>query len=132
MPEPGNDAGDNFSVAMLADQHMRPRPAIPERNHQLLGMPESQDDGSFLTIQRIHRLIAALLKPHGASNPADDQGPERRQHCKLDPLLQSFLQSGFLRALITCHISPVTRRSYIGYVLKLHRVQLLIQTIVPQ
>ena len=72
MAEPGNDAGDNFSVAMLTDQYMRPRPAIPKRNHQLLGMPESQDDGSFLTIQRIHRLIAALLQPHASLDSPDD------------------------------------------------------------
>lgn len=87
MAEPGNDSGDDFSVAVLTDQHMRSGPAVPERNHQLLGMPEGQNDGPFLTIQRIHRLIAALLKPHGASNPADDQGSERRQQRELDPVL---------------------------------------------
>lgn len=50
MTEPGDDAGDNFSVAMLTDQHMRPGSTVPERNHQLLGMPKGQNDGPFLTI----------------------------------------------------------------------------------
>ena len=78
MAEPGDDAGDYFSVAMLTDQHMRPGSTVPERNHQLLGMPESQNDGSFLSIQRIYRLIAALLQSHASLDPTDDQSAERR------------------------------------------------------
>lgn len=87
MAEPGNDAGDDFSIAMLTDQHMRPRPAIPERNHQLLGMPERQNDGSLFAIQRIHRRMAALLQPHTSLDPTNHQRSERRQHRKLKPLL---------------------------------------------
>lgn len=131
MAEPGNDAGDNLSVAMLADEHMRPGPAISERNHQLLGMPERQDDGSLLAIQRIHRLIAALLQPHTSFDAANDQSSQRRQHGKLEPLFQPFLQTYLLLDLVTCHMSPVTQRSDIRHILELHRMQPLIQTVVP-
>jgi hypothetical protein len=139
MTEPGNDAGDNFSVAMLTDQHMRPGPAIPEGNHQLLGMPEGQNDGSFLSIQRIHRLIAALLQPHTSLDPTDHQSSERRQYGQLKPSLYVLLHAHLVDlvylvcsvCLVTCYLSPVTQHLHIRHILKLHRMQPLIQTVVP-
>ena len=79
MAKPGDNAGNDFSVAMLTDQHVRPGSAVPEGNHQLLGMPKCQNNGSRFPIQRIHRLITALLHPHRSPDRTDDHGSEGRQ-----------------------------------------------------
>ena len=44
MTEAGDDSSNDLAIAVLADQNMRPGPAIPRRNHELLSMPEGEDN----------------------------------------------------------------------------------------
>jgi hypothetical protein len=44
MTEAGDDSSNDLAIAVLADQNMRPCPAIPRRNHELLSMPEGEDN----------------------------------------------------------------------------------------
>jgi hypothetical protein len=50
MPEPGNNARNDLPVPVLTDQHMGTGSTIAERNHQLLRMPEGQNDMPTLLI----------------------------------------------------------------------------------
>lgn len=90
MAESGDDPRDDFSVAMPADQYMRACPSIADRDHQLLGMPESQNDVSPVPIQRIDRFVTAGLKAHRTRNTADSRGSNRRQKRTLQPAFARF------------------------------------------
>jgi hypothetical protein len=78
MAESGDDPRDDFSVAMPADQDMRTCPSIADRDHQLLGMPESQNDVPPVLIQRIDRFVTAGLKAHRTRYTTDSRGSNRR------------------------------------------------------
>ena len=108
MAESCDDARDDFPVAMLADQHMRTRSAIPDRNHQLLGMPKGQNNVTAFTVQRIDRLMPARLAPHRTRNRSNQACRNRRQQRAFDPLPNSLLQArAFLAAQ---HSAPIRRR----------------------
>jgi len=79
MPEPGNDACDHFSIAMPADQDMRPRSTISQRNHELLGMPECEDDGLPPAMQGINLRFALGRQRHGPTEQPDHAGAESGQ-----------------------------------------------------
>ena len=132
MPKSGNKAGDNFPISVLTDQNLQTRTTVAEENHQLLRVPEREDDRLSLSIERIDRLIAALIQPHRPLDRANQQPPERGQQGKLDPLLQPLFQTGSPPALVTDHMSPLTPPSYIRHVLKLHRVQTPVETVPTQ
>src|SRR6476469_5019090 len=59
MPKPRNDPRDDFPIAMLANQHMGTGSSIPDRNHQLLGMPKGQDNVASFPVQPIERFVTA-------------------------------------------------------------------------
>lgn len=79
MAKSRDDARDDFAVAMLADQHMGTRSAIPNRDHQLLGMPKGQNDVSTFAIQRIDRLMPTRLAPHRPRNCSNQAYRNGRQ-----------------------------------------------------
>lgn len=58
MPESRDDACDDLTILMLADQYIGSRTTIPDRDHELLRMPKCQNDVLALTIQGIHLLMA--------------------------------------------------------------------------
>jgi hypothetical protein len=91
MPEPGNDACDDFSVAMLTDQYMGTRTSITDRDHQLLRMPKSQNNVAPFPIQRINRLMPASLTMHRLRDAADERRGDRRQQGTFHPILNAFL-----------------------------------------
>jgi hypothetical protein len=78
MPKPRNDPGDDFPIAMLANQHMGTGSSIPDRNHQLLGMPKGQDNVASFPVQPIERFVTARLTVHRACDAANDGGSDRR------------------------------------------------------
>lgn len=65
MPEFGNDSRDNFSILVLADQHVRAGSTVADRDHELLGMPKGQDDVAAITVQRIDMLLPLRFDTHG-------------------------------------------------------------------
>lgn len=105
MPELGNDARDNFSVAMTTDQHVGTRSSVADRNHQLLGMPKSQYNVATLPIQRIDGFMATRLTAHRTRHTANCGGSKWRQQRAFHPLFNSLLQT--LPRLLTHHLSPV-------------------------
>jgi hypothetical protein len=50
MPESRDDARDDFTILMLADQYVSPCSTIACRDHELLRMPKRKDDMPTLTI----------------------------------------------------------------------------------
>jgi hypothetical protein len=58
MPESRDDARDDLTILMLADQHVGPCSTIACRDHELLRVPKREDDVLALTIQGIHLLVA--------------------------------------------------------------------------
>jgi len=86
VPEPGDDARDHFSIAMPADQDMRPLSAISQRNHELLGMPEREDDGLPPVMQGIDRRLAPGRQRHGPPEQPDHAGAEQGQHGQQQPV----------------------------------------------
>ena len=79
-----------FAVAMLADQHMGPRSAVPDRDHQLLGMPKGQNNVTAFTIQRIDCLMPASLAPHRLRDCLNQAGRHRRQQRAFRPPFDTF------------------------------------------
>ena len=65
MSESRDDPRDNFTILMLADQHVGPLSTISCRNHELLRVPKREDDVLALAIQRIHLLVALRIHLHG-------------------------------------------------------------------
>lgn len=49
---------------MLTDQHMRFQPRDRQRHHQLLGVPEREDDRTPLGEQAGHMLSALAVPTH--------------------------------------------------------------------
>jgi hypothetical protein len=95
MTEPGDNAGDDFSVSMLADQHVRPRPPVAHRDHQLLGVPKGEHDVTSFLVQGIDRLMAPGLAAHGPKQDSDQGGRDRRQQRTGRPTDHPFLQTTF-------------------------------------
>jgi hypothetical protein len=89
VTESGDNASNDFSVPMLTDQHLRARSTIPEGDHQLLRMPESQNNVAPLPIKRIHLFMTLLVKTHGPSDPTDDRDTDRRKHGEFQPCRES-------------------------------------------
>jgi hypothetical protein len=79
MTEAGDDAGNDFSITVLTDQNMRPRSAIPRRNHELLGMPKGQDDVASAPIEGVDFFVAARLRTHGRRDAPYQRGADWRQ-----------------------------------------------------
>ena len=125
MAESRDDARDDFAVTMLADQHMRTRSAIPDRDHQLLGMPKSQNNVAAFTIQPIDRFMPARLAPHRPRDRSNQPGRDRRQQRALGPPLDPLLYADLTR--ITLHSSThhplLITCSHPCHILKLQRVQ---------
>jgi len=80
MAEPCNDARDDFSITMLADQDMGAGSPIADRDHELLGVPKRQNNVAPVSIQRIDRLMPTGLIGHRPGDPANNRGSYRRQH----------------------------------------------------
>jgi hypothetical protein len=80
MPESGDDAGDDLTILMLADQHVGSYSTIACRDHELLRVPKRQDDMPALTIDRIHLLVALRFHPHRPPQPSNDCSSDRREH----------------------------------------------------
>lgn len=85
MTESGDDASNNFSIPVLANEHMGTGSTVPERNHELLGVPEGQDDMPPLPIERIDRFLSTRLEPHAFPDPLNDRSAYRRKHREFDP-----------------------------------------------
>jgi hypothetical protein len=64
MPKARDNARDDLTILMLADQYVGPCSAIAGRNHQLLRVPKCEDDVLALTVQRIDLLVALRIYPH--------------------------------------------------------------------
>ena len=80
MTESRDDTRDDFPVPVLANQHVRAPSSIPHGDHELLGMPKCQDDGTPSLIQCIHRGMTLRLKPHRLGNRTDERSPNRREN----------------------------------------------------
>lgn len=80
MAESRNDARDDLTVLMLADQHIGSCSTIPDRDHELLRMPKCKDDMLALTIQGVDLLVALRIHCHRPPQPSHDSRPDRRQH----------------------------------------------------
>jgi hypothetical protein len=93
VAEPGNDPGNDFSVTMSADKHMRTPSSVPDGDHQLLSMPKGQDNVAPIPIQRIERFVTARLTLHRARDAANRSGCDRRQQRTLHPLCDTLLQA---------------------------------------
>jgi hypothetical protein len=50
MPESRDDACNDFTILMLADQHIGLSTTITYRDHELLLMPKREDDMAILVI----------------------------------------------------------------------------------
>ena len=79
MTEARNDARDDFSVSMLADQHGAAGASIAERDHELLGVPKGQDNMATLAIERVHRFLPARPDSHRTADCTNDRRGDRRQ-----------------------------------------------------
>jgi hypothetical protein len=86
MAEAGNDAGDDFPIAMPADQNVRPLPAIAEGNHELMSVPEREDDGLPAAMQVIDRLLSPARQRHGPPQQPDHAGAEKGQDGQQQPV----------------------------------------------
>lgn len=96
MAEPGDNTGDDFSVSMLADQHVRPSPPVAHRDHQLLGVPKGEHDATSFPVQGIDCLMAPGLAAHGPEQDSDQGGRDRRQQRTGRPPSQPLSEAGLL------------------------------------
>jgi len=104
VAEPGDDSGDDFPIAMPADQHMGTGSSIADRDHQLLSMPKRENDVPPFSIQPINRFMAASLITHRVRDAANGSGSDRRQERTLHPLCDAFLQA--VPTISTRHSAP--------------------------
>ena len=95
MPEFGNDARNDFSILMLADQHVRAWASITDRNHELLRMPKRQNDIATLAIERIHMFVPLRIDTHGPTQSTNDCGADRREHRQLEPGFDPLDETGY-------------------------------------
>src|SRR5690348_11697282 len=103
MTEVGNDAGNDLAIAVLTNQDISPRSPIPRRNHELLGMPEGEDNVPSAPIHGVDLFMAAGLGAHGRRDAPHQRGPDWRQQRKLRPTLEAGLQSRPWLRLVTHH-----------------------------
>ena len=85
MPKFGNDPCNDFSILVLADQHVRAGAPVADWNHQLLGMPKRQNDVATVAIERIHVFLPLRFDTHGPTQSANDCGADRREYGQLEP-----------------------------------------------
>jgi hypothetical protein len=69
----GNHAGNDLTITVLTDQNMRPGSAIPNWNHELLGMPEGEDNVASAPVEGVNRFMTTRLPTHGRRD-----GPNQR------------------------------------------------------
>src|SRR5262245_1693286 len=101
MTEARNDASNDLAVAVLTDQNMRPRTAIPRRNHELLSMPEGEDNVASAPIEGVDLFVAARFRTHGRRDAPNHRCADWRQQRKLRPTLEAGLQPDLCVRLIT-------------------------------
>ncbi len=111
MPEPGNDPGDDFTIAMLTDQHMGTGSSIAEQHHQLLGMPKGENNVPSFLIQGIDRFVPASLIAHRACDASNRSRCNRGQQREFHPLFCPLLQ--ILPTLSTQHSAPHVVRHWL-------------------
>jgi hypothetical protein len=64
MPESRDDARNDLTIPMLADQYVGSCSTIACGDHELLRVPKREDDMAALPIQRIDLLVALRIHPH--------------------------------------------------------------------
>jgi hypothetical protein len=79
MTEARNDASNDLAVTVLTDENMSPCSAIPRWNHELLGMPEGEDNIGSAPIESIDFFVAACLWAYGRRNGPHQCRPDWRQ-----------------------------------------------------
>ena len=79
MTEFGDDSRNNFSILMLANQHVRARPPVADRDHELLGMPEGQNNVASAPIERVDFFVAVRLRTHGRRDAPNQRCADWRQ-----------------------------------------------------
>jgi hypothetical protein len=72
MPESRDNAGDDLTILMLADQDVGACSTIAYRDHELLRMPKRKNDMPPLTIQGIHLFVALRLHSHRPGQSSND------------------------------------------------------------
>jgi hypothetical protein len=86
MLEPSYDPSNQFSIPMLADQHVRLRSPIPQRGHELLRVPEGKNDVLASAVELVHLFAALRANPHAPPEQPDQSGANRRQHAQFQPI----------------------------------------------
>jgi len=61
MSQARDNARDDLTILVLADQYVGPCSTIAGRDHELLRVPKCEDDVLTLTVQRIDRLMALRI-----------------------------------------------------------------------
>jgi hypothetical protein len=77
---------DQLPVSMFADQQMGLGSAVSQWHHQLLAMPEGDNDSLSLTVQLIHLLPAHRPEPQSSPQEAYHHGSERWNQVHLQPV----------------------------------------------
>lgn len=131
MPEPGDDAGNHFSVPMPADQDMRPGTAIPQRNHELPGVPEGQDDGLPTPMQGVHPFGPFCPDPHGPPQQTDHAGAEEGQCGQEQPVQHIVIRNSLFVKRKSQH-PRFSRLTNHVRILELNRVKPLVEPATPQ
>ena len=126
MPESRDDARDDLTILMPADQDVRFCSPIAYRDHELLRMPKRKNDMPSLTIQGIHLFVALRVHLHRSPQASNHRSPDRRKHRELQPLLDSFLHAFSSSTLITHHRSHITLILRIGHIQELHGMEALV------
>jgi hypothetical protein len=94
MTEAGNDAGDDLAIAVLTDQNMRANSAMPHWNHELLGMPEGEDNVASASIESVDLFMTARLRTHGRCDAPKQRGADWRQQRQLRPTDEALFHPG--------------------------------------
>ena len=89
---------------------MRPGSAIPDRNHELLRMPEREDDVASALIEGINCFMTTRLTTHGRRDAPNQRSTDWRQQRKLRPTFEPALEPGLYLHLFShdCHTCRAT------------------------
>ena len=82
---------------MLTDQHMGLKPGNSERHHELLGMPEGQDDPLVLPEHLFHMFGSLRAPGHCAAQDLNDLIADGRHHRGLEGVHHALQEGLFLR-----------------------------------
>jgi hypothetical protein len=96
---------DQLSIPMLADQDMGLPSPIHQRHHELLCVPEGDDDAVASPVQIIHDLGAFRPDTNHLPEHADQPGAKGRQQCHLQPC-QHFVTSEPVLFHPSCALKP--------------------------